>query len=213
MSFGLKNRGDLPTVVEDEFENLLSKLGAFMEVAFNEDGSLKPASPELALVPIGGMQMWPTNAAPTNWLICDGAAVSRVTYKRLFTVLGISYGSGDGVLTFNLPNLASKFPMGGSPGSTGGASSHTHTGPAHTHTGPAHTHAFSGITGLPNNSFDVDSGSGSLAAADNHSHAYSGTTDSGGTGTTGSGGTGSTGSTSSLPPYVTVQFIIFAGGN
>lgn len=40
---------------------------------------------------------------PYGYLACDGSAISRTLYKRLFDVIGTSYGSGDGTTTFNLP--------------------------------------------------------------------------------------------------------------
>src|SRR5690606_38194219 len=85
-------------------------------------------------------------SAPSGWLLCDGAAVSRNTYARLFSVLGTTYGAGDGNSTFNLPDLRQRFPLGkaasgtGSTlGATGGAIDHTHSGPSHTHS-MTHTH-------------------------------------------------------------------------
>ena len=51
------------------------------------DGSWMP----IAKVPDGRItwevRMWSTPAAPTNWLICDGTAISRTTYASLFNVL------------------------------------------------------------------------------------------------------------------------------
>ena len=51
-------------------------------------------------------------AAPAGWLACDGVAVSRTTYARLWAVIGGVYGSGDGSSTFNLPNLCGKVVVG-----------------------------------------------------------------------------------------------------
>lgn len=42
-----------------------------------------------------------------GWLACDGAEVNRTAYSALFAVIGTSYGPGDGMTTFNLPNFAS----------------------------------------------------------------------------------------------------------
>jgi len=88
-------------------------------------------------VPIGTIVAYGGASAPSDWLICDGSAVSRVTYANLFAVLGITYGAGDGVTTFNVPDLQQRFPLGkatagtGSTlGATGGAIDHTHTGQA-----------------------------------------------------------------------------------
>ncbi len=49
---------------------------------------------------------------PTGWLWCDGSAVSRTTYARLFTAIGITYGPGDGSTTFNLPDADNRFILG-----------------------------------------------------------------------------------------------------
>lgn len=44
------------------------------------------------------------NTLPNGYLLCDGSKVSRTTYKKLFDVIGTTYGNGDGSTTFNLPN-------------------------------------------------------------------------------------------------------------
>lgn len=41
--------------------------------------------------------------APDGYLLEDGSAVSRLTYGRLFAVIGTTFGAGDGSTTFNLP--------------------------------------------------------------------------------------------------------------
>jgi microcystin-dependent protein len=51
-------------------------------------------------------------SAPTDWLLCDGSAVSRTSYSTLFGVIGTTYGSGDGSSTFNLPDLRGRAPIG-----------------------------------------------------------------------------------------------------
>ena len=63
-------------------------------------------------VPTGCVQAFAGQNTPTGWLLCDGSAVSRVTYAKLFSVIGITYGAGDGSTTFNLPNLIDKFVQG-----------------------------------------------------------------------------------------------------
>jgi microcystin-dependent protein len=84
----------------------------------------------------GSMQMWPTATAPTGYLLCAGAAISRVTYATLYAIIGTTYGVGDGTTTFNLPDLRGRMPFGVSGSyalaSTGGSAdavvvSHTHT--------------------------------------------------------------------------------------
>lgn len=51
-------------------------------------------------------------AAPTGWLKCNGAAVSRTAFAQLFAWLGTHYGAGDGSTTFNLPDMRGLFPRG-----------------------------------------------------------------------------------------------------
>jgi len=68
---------------------------------------------------------WTTTSAPTGFLECTGAAISRSTYSALFAVVGTTYGAGDGSSTFNLPDLQNNVVISKSPGkslaSTGGA--------------------------------------------------------------------------------------------
>src|SRR5688500_6092933 len=71
------------------------------------------------IVPTGAVLPHAGSTAPTDWLLCDGSAVSRTTYAGLFNVIGETYGVGDGSITFNLPDLrgravAGKDNMGGS---------------------------------------------------------------------------------------------------
>lgn len=63
--------------------------------------------------PPGAVQFFALAEAPRLWLVCDGSAVSRTTYARLFSAIGTTFGSGDGRTTFNLPNLISRFAEGG----------------------------------------------------------------------------------------------------
>ena len=60
----------------------------------------------------GSITMYAGATAPDGWLICDGSAVSRTTYADLFSVIGTTYGSGDGSTTFNIPNLKGRVPVG-----------------------------------------------------------------------------------------------------
>lgn len=42
---------------------------------------------------------------PKGFLLCDGQAVSRENYKRLFDAIGTTYGEGDKSKTFNVPDF------------------------------------------------------------------------------------------------------------
>jgi microcystin-dependent protein len=72
---------------------------------------LKP-SYNVQLAPLGIMLPYGGTAAPTGWLLCNGAAVSRVTYAALFAVIGTAFGSGDGSTTFRLPDTRGRFLRG-----------------------------------------------------------------------------------------------------
>lgn len=72
-----------------------------------------------ALMPSGSLMPYAGSSAPIGYLLCDGAAISRTTYSALFALVGTTYGSGDGSLTFNIPDLrgrviAGQDDMGGS---------------------------------------------------------------------------------------------------
>jgi microcystin-dependent protein len=69
--------------------------------------------------PPGAILMWTTENAPTGWLMCNGALVSRTTYAALFAAVSTQFGAGDGSTTFNLPDLRGAFVRGGMNGATG----------------------------------------------------------------------------------------------
>jgi microcystin-dependent protein len=62
--------------------------------------------------PIGMITAFAGATAPTGWQLCYGQAISRTTYASLFTVLGTTYGAGDGSTTFNLPDLRGRTVAG-----------------------------------------------------------------------------------------------------
>lgn len=70
------------------------------------EGKLTNATPTGTVISFAG------STAPSGYLICDGAAISRTTYANLFNVISTKYGTGDGSTTFNLPNLTDKFIQG-----------------------------------------------------------------------------------------------------
>lgn len=57
-------------------------------------------------VPTGTISAFAGSTPPAGYLICDGAAISRTTYANLFSVIGTTYGAGDGNSTFNLPSFS-----------------------------------------------------------------------------------------------------------
>lgn len=170
-------------------------------------------------VKTGTIISYGSNTAPTGFLDCDGSAVSRTTYASLFSVIGTTYGTGDGSTTFNLPDLQDKVAYGKSSsvaiGNTGGSSTQTPSGTVtvanHTLTTsqiPAHTHTKAsfqqeqgirhrdGTAQIPQRG-DVGTVTGTF------------TTDStGGGGAHNHGGSFSGNSLSVLQPYVSTNFCI-----
>lgn len=47
-----------------------------------------------------------------KWFLCNGQAISRSEYSDLFSLIGTSFGAGDGTSTFNLPDYRGKFLRG-----------------------------------------------------------------------------------------------------
>ncbi len=141
---------------------------------------------------------------PLGWLLCDGSAVDRTVYAALFSVIGTTWGIGDGTTTFNIPNLVDRFPLGAGSaalGTYGGASSVTLTTtelPAHSHTitDPGHAHT------------TLAAASTSTAGTDPGDVTTGGMTGSASTGITGTNSAGSGGAFSILPPYAAVIWMI-----
>lgn len=163
-------------------------------------------------LPAGSIMAWGTNTPPANWLIADGAAVSRSVYSSLFAVIGTTYGTGDGSTTFNLPNLKGRVPVGKDSGTfgtlagTGGAETHAHGNGSLT----------AGGTFFPaGGGMYFDYGTKSTDAYLETSRAYwpsNGSTSALSPEGSSSGITvvGSTSSASSLPPYLVLNYIIKA---
>jgi len=73
---------------------------------------LSAAGTFAAAVPVGSISMYGANTAPTGWLECNGAQVSRTTYAGLFAAIGTVFGAGDSATTFNLPDMRGEFARG-----------------------------------------------------------------------------------------------------
>ena len=107
-------------------------------------------------VPSGAVFCIAVATVPSDYLECNGAAVSRTTYAALFAVVGTAYGAGNGSSTFNLPDLRGEFIRGfdngkGTDSGRSIASSQTSQMMQHTHavsasssvSDPGHAHTFS----------------------------------------------------------------------
>jgi microcystin-dependent protein len=188
------------------------------ELGANPSGSAANLTAWLDILhPVGEIKLWAGAAPPTNHALCDGAAVSRVTYPELFARIGTTYGVGDGSTTFNLPNLANRFVAGKG---TTWADALAKTGGSKDAIVPNHTHVWStvievirriasygggsrfvvpvdstsdgvidGIAGAPGGGMIVENG-GVLSSA------------------TGAATTGEAVTDKNLPPYIALNYII-----
>ena len=125
--------------VDAEFDQILSHINTQL---VHKDGTVAmtgalvlPGNPTLALQAApkqyvdaiattpalpGVVVMFGGSAVPAGWLECNGAAISRAVYATLFAAIGTTHGAGDGVTTFNVPDLRGRTGFG--PGTaTGGA--------------------------------------------------------------------------------------------
>ena len=153
--------------------------------------------------PLGAVEMWsgPVAGIPAPYALCDGSALDPAQYPDLFAVIGTTFG-GDGIATFRLPDLRSRFIAGYSNadsdfngiGKTGGAKQVALTlsqMPAHSHTRNA--------AGLAEHDMRINApgGAGSLAGGSFHPATQV---------NTGSAGSGMP--HENLPPFFTLAFII-----
>jgi microcystin-dependent protein len=59
---------------------------------------------------VGEIRMFAGTFAPSGWALCNGQTMAISQNAALFTLIGTTYG-GDGVTTFQLPDLRSRIPV------------------------------------------------------------------------------------------------------
>jgi N-acetylmuramoyl-L-alanine amidase CwlA/microcystin-dependent protein len=87
------------TIARQYFQTLFDQIKNYL----NDKSGTTP------LVPIGSIHTFIHDTIPAGYLKLEGQAVSRITYSDLFALYGTTYGTGDGVTTFNLPDLRGAF--------------------------------------------------------------------------------------------------------
>jgi len=100
---------NVPQLLRDLFNWMLTADGAISDAFKMEVASF--------LMPTGTIVPSATLNMGSAFLQCTGVAISRTTYAPLFAQIGTRYGPGDGVATFNLPNIQGRSPIGAGSGS------------------------------------------------------------------------------------------------
>lgn len=109
------------TTLRQEGVNLsnmfVSKTGDTIAGSLNVNGALNAQTLQqggitISFVPTGAIMPFAGASAPTGWFLCAGQVVNRTTFAALFGVIGITYGSGDTVSTFNIPDLRGRVVAG-----------------------------------------------------------------------------------------------------
>jgi microcystin-dependent protein len=71
-------------------------------------------------IPLGGMMPYIGSSAPSSaFAIPIGQAISRTAYATLFSLVGTTFGVGDGSTTFNVPDLRGRAVFGPDSGGSG----------------------------------------------------------------------------------------------
>ena len=156
--------------------------------------------------PAGIVAPFAGTSAPSGWLACNGAAVSRTDYATLFAAIGTTWGVGDGSTTFTLPNLQGAFVRGSgtstldpsSPRAVGSFQAEAYLNHSHGVTDPTHSHTYTVV----NTASQATGGSGS-------NYYNSATTTSTAAASTGiSVNTSTTGGTETRPDNYALLYII-----
>jgi microcystin-dependent protein len=152
---------------------------------------------------------------PKGALSCNGQAVSRQVYARLYRRIGTTHGVGDGSTTFNVPNFNNRMPVGAGGlyalGATGGSKdsitvSHSHTATSVV-TDPTHVHSQHGNTLYFAGASTVNTAGPSFSA--NTQVLNTGASATGISVATTVNSSGASGTDANLPPYLGMNFIIW----
>lgn len=204
--FNLENSYDVVVIVSDKLDSVsftyqIIAGSPAMKIKGNKVIEINGEIPIFGSgVPTGTVVPFAGSNAPEDYLICDGSAISRQIYSKLFEVIGTIYGSGDGSSTFNLPNIKGNVIVGcdssnskfNSLGMIGGEETHKLI----TSEIPSHNHRQT-VTASR-------SGSGNTYVSWNANN-LTGNTDTGARNTLNTGGGQAH---NNLQPYITLNYII-----
>lgn len=154
-------------------------------------------------VQTGSILWFAGDLIPAGYVECDGRAISRTQFNRLFSVLDTKFGVGDGATTFNVPDLRGRFVLGRD--NMGGTSADRVTAPEADSLGagagedkvtlsvaqlPSHTHSYVVASSAGSGMNFNGSGDGNLSTV--------------------TGSTGGNQPHNNMPPFITLKAIIKA---
>ena len=162
---------------------------------------------------LGQIMIFAGNFPPKNWAFCDGALLPIQQNSALFSLLGTTYG-GDGRVTFGLPDLRGRVPVGMGQGPGLSNYQQGQKGGQETHTllaseMPSHTHPVTVAAANENNSLQNRPGGNVLGAASIYDSAASADAALGGVS---SGSAGGNTPHENRQPYLAVNYIIALAG-
>ena len=102
-------------LVEDAGISIFDQNNKYAPVSANilSQSTIQGTDTDVApLMPAGSVMLWPHGTAPTGWLLCNGAEVSRTTYAALFALIGTTYGTPSGSSVFKLPDAQDRVVSG-----------------------------------------------------------------------------------------------------
>jgi microcystin-dependent protein len=214
------------TTVEINDEVLINRPGTGLRKIEQEDLVSKiPNTAQGPVIPVGSIMPYAGTTAPTGWFICDGTERSTPIYAALQAVIGTNFGAGTAT-TFKLPDFRGRTLLGwlydasgtlpaptgpyvssitaNTVGLTGGDESSLITDSQL----PQHTHSLQSDAGTQfyatTNSIVTEPGTASISIV-------GGDPGTGFTRTAGITGYSTQDEFSTVPPFSTVNFIIYHG--
>lgn len=193
-------------MIQDEIRNVVLAAGLTPNKADNNQLSkaIDALITDAGLsVQTGSILWFAGDLIPAGYVECDGRAISRTQFNRLFLVLDTSFGVGDGATTFNVPDLRGRFVLGRD--NMGGTSANRVLAAQADTLGagagedkvnltvaqlPSHTHTYSVASSAGGGMNFNDSGDGNLSSV--------------------TGSTGGNQPHNNLPPFITLKAIIKA---
>src|SRR3990167_5777618 len=142
---------DIPTVSASQVE-----METGTETALRSMSPLRVSQAIAALsdaVPVGTILDFAGTSAPSGFLVCPISAtdISRTTYASLFSVIGTTWGVGDGSTTFGMPFFPSDYSS---------IQANANVGTSSTGTIKAHTHSYTAKGGSATGGYATTVGGG-----------------------------------------------------